>query len=59
MKKEMVATLLRIADLKKELLMMRVKSSLGEEVVVKNYKNKKKEVARLFTTLNNKKIAAK
>ena len=58
MKKEQVATLQNIAVLKKELLMMRMKISSGEEVAVKNYKQKRKEVARLFTKLNNKKVAA-
>ena len=51
-KEEAKSTLTNIANLKKELLMMRVKSSSGEEVVIKDYKNKKKEIARLFTKLN-------
>lgn len=59
MKKEAKATLQNIAALKKELLMMRIKASSGEAITIKDYKNKKKEVARLFTTLNNKKAAAK
>ena len=41
-----------IAGLKKELMMIRIKVSSGETIVVKDYKNKKKEVARLFTKLN-------
>ncbi len=49
------STLATIANLKKDLLIMRIKTSSGEEVLVKNYKQKKKEVARLFTKLNNKK----
>ena len=57
MKKEEKTTLLNIASLKKDLLMMRIKASSGEAIVIKDYKYKKKEVARLFTTLNNKKIA--
>ncbi len=57
MKKEETTTLLNIEALKKELLMMRIKASSGEAIVIKDYKHKKKEVARLFTTLNNKKIA--
>lgn len=44
-----------ITRLKKDLLMMRIKSSSGEVVVIKDYKSKKKEVARLFTKINNKK----
>jgi len=44
--------LANIASLKKELMMMRVKASSGETIPVKDYKIKKKEVARLFTKLN-------
>jgi ribosomal protein L29 len=53
-----MTALLNIAVLKKELLMMRIKASSGEGISVKDYKQKKKEVARIFTTLNNKKIVA-
>jgi ribosomal protein L29 len=52
------SALLAISNLKKDLLMMRIKASSGGEVVIKDYKQKKKEVARLFTKLNNKKTAA-
>lgn len=52
MKNEEKSTLAEIANLKKELLMMRIKASSGEAIVIKDYKNKKKEVARLFTKLN-------
>jgi ribosomal protein L29 len=51
-KEEVKSTLANIANLKKELLMMRVKASAGESVVIKDYKTKKKEIARLFTKLN-------
>ena len=44
--------LANIASLKKELLMMRIKTSSGEPVPAKDYKNKRKEIARLFTKLN-------
>jgi ribosomal protein L29 len=44
-----------IASLKKELLMMRIKASSGETIVAKDYKHKRKEVARLFTKLNSNK----
>ena len=54
-KEENKSVLVDIANLKKELLMMRVKSSSGDSVVVKDYKNKKKEIARLFTKLNSNK----
>lgn len=57
MKQEKIKTiLLDIANLKKDLLMMRIKSSSGETVVSKDYKSKKKEVARLFTKLNAVKV---
>ncbi len=49
---EKKSALASIASLKKELLMFRIKSSSGEMVSVKDYKSKKKEVARLFTKLN-------
>jgi ribosomal protein L29 len=53
MKKEEVKSILtNIANLKKELLMMRIKISSGESVIVKDYKIKRKEIARLFTKLN-------
>jgi ribosomal protein L29 len=56
MKKEDLQTfLLTITDIKKNLLIMRMKESSGEKIDTKDYKNKKKEVARLFTKINNKK----
>ena len=39
--------------------MMRIKASSGESVVIKDYKNKKKEIARLFTKINSNIKAAK
>lgn len=51
-KDEKKSALANIASLKKELLMMRIKVSSGESLPVKDYKNKRKEVARLFTKLN-------
>lgn len=47
--------LAQISDLKKELMVMRVKASSGESIVIKDYRQKRKEVARLFTKINNKK----
>lgn len=58
-KEEQQSILANISTLKKELLMMRIKVSSGETIIAKDYKNKKKEVARLFTKINNKKAAAK
>jgi ribosomal protein L29 len=51
-KKDKKSALANIADLKKELLMMRIKASSGETIVAKDYKNKKKEIARFFTKIN-------
>lgn len=51
-KEEKKSTLADISALKKELLLMRVKASSGEAVVTKDYKSKRKEVARLFTKIN-------
>lgn len=57
-KEEKQSALIEISNLKKELLMMRIKASSGEAVVAKDYRNKRKEVARLFTKINsNKKVA--
>lgn len=44
--------LANVSTLKKELLMMRIKKSSGEPVPAKDYKNKRKEIARLFTKIN-------
>lgn len=52
---EKKSILVQISELKKELMMMRIKASSGESIVIKDYRQKKKEVARLFTKINNKK----
>ncbi len=49
------STLLEIASLKKDLLISRIKLSTGDNSGAKEIKNKKKEIARLFTKLNAKK----
>jgi ribosomal protein L29 len=58
MKNEQKSALAEISALKKDLLMMRIKASSGETIIAKDYKHKRKEVARLFTKINNKKAAA-
>ncbi len=58
-KEEKQSALVDIANLKKELLMMRIKASSGEAIVAKDYRNKRKEVARLFTKINSTKAAKK
>ena len=50
---EKKSILLNIAYLKKELLIARLKISMKDSVIIKDYRNKKKEVARLFTKLNS------
>lgn len=52
---EKKSILAQISNLKKELMMMRIKSSSGESIVIKDYRQKRKEVARLFTKINNTK----
>jgi len=52
---EKKSILVLISELKKELMLMRVKASSGESIVIKDFRQKKKEVARLFTKINNKK----
>ena len=49
---ERKSILANIASLKKDLKVIRIKVSSGEAMAVKDYKSKKKEVARLFTQLN-------
>ena len=58
-KEEKQSTLIDIANLKKELLMIRIKASSGEAIVAKDYRNKRKEIARLFTKINSNKKAVK
>ncbi len=58
-KEEKQSALVDIANLKKELLMMRIKASSGESIVAKDYRNKRKEIARIFTKINSNKKAAK
>lgn len=53
-KEEKNSSLAEIAKLKKDLMMMRIKSSSGDSIVLKDFRNKKKEVARLFTKVNDK-----
>jgi ribosomal protein L29 len=45
-----------IAAKKKELMMMRIKVSSGETVSINLYRDLKKQIARLFTKLNDNKI---
>jgi len=44
-----------IANLKKELMMVRIKASSGEAINLKDYRGKRKQIARLFTKINDKK----
>ncbi len=54
-KEEINSNLAEIAKLKKELMMMRIKASSSDSVIVKDFRNKRKQIARLFTAINNKK----
>jgi ribosomal protein L29 len=58
-KEEKQSALIDIANLKKELLMMRIKASSDEATIAKDYRNKRKEIARLFTKINSNKTAIK
>lgn len=51
-KKITSANMTNIAGLKKELMIMRIKFFSGEVISIKDLKNKRKEVARLFTKIN-------
>ena len=50
---EKKSILSNIASLKKDLLIKRLKISMRESVIIKDYRQKKKEVDRLFTKLNS------
>ena len=55
MKKEEKHSLLsEVSNIKKELMMLRIKASSGETIAVKDFKIKKKSIARLFTKINGK-----
>jgi len=58
-KEEKNSILADVANIKKELMMMRIKASSGDAIVIKDYRNKKKEIARLLTKVNDKKTAKK
>lgn len=47
--------LIKISSIKKDLAILRVKSSVNPAEKVKNQKAKKKEIAKLYTKLNSKK----
>jgi ribosomal protein L29 len=46
----------KILALKKELFIMRIKKGSEKSPNFKDYKKKKKEVARILTSINNKRI---
>ena len=54
-KEEKLTFLIKIVELKKELTMLRIKSSSGETVPFQKAKSIKKEIARIYTKLNSKK----
>jgi ribosomal protein L29 len=51
-KEDKNSKLAEIATIKKELMMLRIKASSGDAVLVKEFKNKKKAIARIFTEVN-------
>lgn len=55
-KEEKLSILSEISNIKKDLLMLRVKSSSGETPKNHGYKEKKKKIARLFTKINDPKL---
>lgn len=54
-KEERKIAIADIANLKKELMMVRIKASSGEAINLKDYRGKRKQIARLFTKINDKK----
>ena len=51
-KKSMIS---EIYNLKKELLLLRLRLTSGDKIVLKDYREKKKKVAMIFTTINKNK----
>ncbi len=43
-----------VANIKKELMMLKIKASSGDSINLKTYREKKKEIARLLTKVNDK-----
>lgn len=43
-----------VAKIKQELMMLRIKASSGDAINLKDYRVKKKEIARLLTKVNDK-----
>lgn len=43
-----------VAKIKQELMMLRIKASSGDAINLKDYRTKKKEIARLLTKVNSK-----
>jgi len=58
-KEEKKSILTDVASLKKELMLMRIKASSGDAIALKEYRVKKKDIARLLTKYNDKKTAKK
>ena len=54
-KEEKVENLTKIVELKKELLSLRVKISMGETIPSGKIKSIRKEIARIYTKLNSNK----
>lgn len=54
-KEEKVENLVKIVELKKELLGIRLKTSMGETIQNNKAKSIKKEIARIYTKLNSNK----
>ena len=51
-KKSMIS---EIYNLKKDLLMLRLRITSGDKIILKDYREKKKKVAMIFTTINKNK----
>ncbi len=51
---EIKSALTDIVKLKKDIISMRIKHSSGDVMSFKDFKQKKKEIARLYTKINKK-----
>ncbi len=54
-KEEKKSVLAEVSNIKKELMMLRIKASSGDNTALTSYRKKRKEIARILTKINDKK----
>ncbi len=58
-KEEQKSMLADISKLKKDITMLKLKASSGDAINLNDYRKKKKEIAKIFTKINDKKTSKK